>query len=262
MTREQIIKWLYRITEDIGVAWMLLLRLPWPMPVVLASEPEPSRSTWAYPVIGALVGGVAAMIFGLITWLSMPTAIASGVALAAMLLVTGALHEDGLADVMDSLGGATPLARLEIMRDSRIGAFGTLALIISLGLKWQAFIYLGSHYSFIGFILILAAIGALSRAAMPGLLYALPSARAQGLGASVGKPDFNTIMIGFALSALCAFVAFPVTHMLVLLIILALTCSGLTLAAKRLFGGYTGDVLGATQSITEITLLLAAVSLA
>lgn len=261
MTREQIMKGLGRITEDFGAAWMLLLRLPWPMPMVLASVPNPARSVWAYPVIGALVGGFAAMFFGLATWLSLPAAIASGVALAAMLLVTGALHEDGLADVMDSLGGATPQARLDIMSDSRIGAFGTLGLIISLGLKWQALIYLGSHHSFIGLVLVLAAIGALSRTAMPGLLYALPSARAQGLGASVGKPDFKTIMIGFSLSALCALVAFPVTHMLVLLIILALACFCLAMAAKRLFGGYTGDVLGATQSITEIILLLAAVSL-
>lgn len=262
MSRDQIIIYAKRIVDDFAHAWTLMLRVPWPVPQRLTPTPNSSQTVWAYPVIGALVAAFGATVLTGLEALTVPPVIAGGVALAAMLLATGAFHEDGLADVMDALGGRSPETRLIIMRDSRIGAFGTIGLIMALGLKWQAITYLSVTHNIGGFILSMAAIGALSRAAMLGLLSWVPSARAHGLGASIAKPDLPVIAVGYGLALLCALFAFSIVQVLVILVISALACLGIGLGAKHLFGGYTGDVLGATQVLVELILLIAVISLA
>ncbi|MEM8578904.1 MAG: adenosylcobinamide-GDP ribazoletransferase, partial [Pseudomonadota bacterium] len=108
------------------LAALLLSRLPLPR-VPDAAFAEGARAVWAYPVVGLLLGAFAAGIGALA-----PTpVIGAGLALAAMAMMTGALHEDGLADTADGLwGGQSRARRLEIMKDSRIGAYGVLALIL------------------------------------------------------------------------------------------------------------------------------------
>jgi adenosylcobinamide-GDP ribazoletransferase len=90
----------------------------------------------AFPAAGLVVGAIIGAVLVLVTWLGAPAAVAAPIAVAAGLLVTGALHEDGLADTADGFGGgATAERKLEIMRDSRIGTYGVLALIAGLALK-------------------------------------------------------------------------------------------------------------------------------
>src|SRR5437763_523525 len=94
---------------------------------------------WALPLIGLIVGAIAALVLLGAAWIGMTPAVAAGLALAAAVLVTGGLHEDGLADTADGLGGGKDRDhKLAIMRDSRIGSYGVLALMLTLGLRWSA----------------------------------------------------------------------------------------------------------------------------
>ena len=122
-----------RATE-VQLALMLLTRLPAgridPAPTIAAAA-------WAFPLAGAVVGVLQALVLIAAIGLGLPMAMAAGLALAAGVLATGGLHEDGLADCADGFGGGrSPARKLEIMRDSRIGSYGALALILGLGLRW------------------------------------------------------------------------------------------------------------------------------
>src|SRR5690606_40192087 len=112
-------------------------------------------------------------------WLGLPSGPAAALALAAAMLMTGCLHEDGLSDVADGIGGGSTRERkLEIMRDSRIGSYGTAALVISLLLRWSALAALaGPAQVFAAFI----AAHCASRALPGALMHVLPPARADGL---------------------------------------------------------------------------------
>src|SRR5207237_336605 len=98
-----------------------------------------ARATWAFPLAGALVGTVGGLLYWFAHRLGVPPFPAAGLALIGTLALTGALHEDGLADTVDGFGGGKDgEAKLAIMRDSRIGAYGTCALIVSIILRWSA----------------------------------------------------------------------------------------------------------------------------
>src|SRR5262249_46611727 len=118
---------------DVRVALGFLTRLP------VGATGSLAAAAWAFPVAGLVVGGVAALIFALAAWLSLPPAVAAILAIAAAIALTGALHEDGAVDSADGLaGGGDPEHRLAIMRDSRIGSFGVIALVLVLGLRAAA----------------------------------------------------------------------------------------------------------------------------
>jgi adenosylcobinamide-GDP ribazoletransferase len=139
---------LSRVCAECAAALQLLTRLPpqW----LWAGVPAPLvRSVWAWPLIGGLLGALGGLVDALARWLGLPPALAALWTLASLLLLTGALHEDGLVDAADGIfGGGDPARRLAIMRDSRIGAFGALALILSLGLRASALAALPGPGSF------------------------------------------------------------------------------------------------------------------
>ena len=134
------------------------------------------------------MAAIGALALGLADRLGLPPLVCAGLAVGALVIVTGALHEDGLADVADGFGGgATRERKLEIMRDSRIGAYGAAALALSLILRVAALSALLDHgLGAAAAGLILA--GAASRAAALAPLALLPAARADGLGAGAGAP--------------------------------------------------------------------------
>ena len=135
--------WVGRITDDLSVALGFYTRLPFRHDGANSGE-ELARASWAAPLAGAVVGAVGALAYALAHAAGLGPLPAAGLTLVATLIVTGALHEDGLADTLDAFGaGATPQTRLAIMRDSRIGTFGACALILSLGLRWAALASLG-----------------------------------------------------------------------------------------------------------------------
>jgi adenosylcobinamide-GDP ribazoletransferase len=175
-----------------------------------------------------------------------------------MAWLTGAMHEDGLADTADGLlGGRTRAARLSIMKDSRIGTFGALALILTVLMRWQGLTVLLSFDH--GIMLI--GVMALSRLPMALIMAALPHARTDGLAVLTGRPEGATLAAAAALAVvLVALTSGPISPLLLLAALVTATLVG-ALAAARI-GGQTGDVLGAAALLSEAVLLaLAAGSL-
>ncbi len=235
--------------SDIPAALALLSRLP--LPGVPSAH---GGTAWAYPLAGAILGVLAAMVASLALALGLPAPLAALITLACAVVMTGALHEDGLADVADGFwGGWTRDRRLEIMRDSQIGTYGVAALALSLIARWQALTLImgdGAHWS------ALIATATLSRAAMPALMAALPHARSDGLSHAVGRPSALRAVIAAGLAVVIALILLDLRAALgaCLLTFLAVVFCG-ALARARI-GGQTGDTLGATQQVAEVAILI------
>lgn len=241
---------------DLRVALAFLTRLP-----VGPDEPMPpnglAATMRAFPLTGVVVGGFA----GLVQW---ATADALGPVLAALLAVagavwlTGGLHEDGLADTADGFGGRGGRSkRLEVMRDSRIGTYGVLALGLCLAVRVAA---LASLLPGGAGLAALVAAGALSRAVMPLTMRLLPPARADGLGFGAGKPKPGTVLTAVVLALAVALLCLGVKVGLLATVAAFIAMAWLNRAAERQLGGYTGDTLGAVQQAVEAAVLLAVVA--
>jgi adenosylcobinamide-GDP ribazoletransferase len=210
-----------------------------------------SRAAVWFPAVGLLVGGVMGGVRAL-AGLALDPAPATLLGLMAAMLVTGALHEDGLADTADGFGGGSDRERkLAIMRDSTHGTYGVVALVLSIGLRATAIATIRDPV-FVGLALVGA--HAASRAALPAAMFLLRPARADGLGAAAGRPSR---IVAAAAALIGAAIALATLGPLALL----LAGGSVALAgmlARRQIGGYTGDVLGFFQQIGEIVMLLVA----
>lgn len=241
--------------HDIWVAFSLLTRLPVPVDHARAGE-RGAAAAWAYPLVGLVLGAVAGMVAAVLLWLGLPTGMAAAAALAVLATTTGGMHEDGLSDFADGLGGHSVEQRLEIMKDSRIGAFGAIALILSLLARFSAI----GEISGWGLVLGLAAIGGMSRAAMVLVMYLLPNARKGGLSASAGKPAQSTMVLALGIGLGGAVILTGWAGIIVFAIGF-LAIIPVAWLANRTLGGQTGDVLGAAQQFAEIAALGALVAL-
>ncbi|MFH0131285.1 adenosylcobinamide-GDP ribazoletransferase [Variovorax sp. VaC1] len=237
-----------------------------PLAAWVGFSPQMLRASAAHlPGIGWLVGGVAAAVF---VGVGMGLSGTAGALVAAVLstvatvMLTGAFHEDGLADVADGLGGSANRDRaLEIMKDSRIGAFGTVALVLALGLKFALLATLAGH----GLAAVAVAIvGAhvLSRLAPLFLIRWLPYVGDSG--ASKAKPLADAISRGaLAMAvvwsipavALLLYAHDPV-HVAAALVVAALAAGWMARLFMRRLQGFTGDGLGATQQVCELAIYL------
>jgi adenosylcobinamide-GDP ribazoletransferase len=245
--------------EQLALGLVFLTRLPIRLKGALPDDAV-ARAAWSFPIVGALVGFVGAGAAIAADTLALPPAASVLLALAATVLMTGALHEDGLADTADGLGGGrTREQKLEIMKDSRIGSYGVLALIIGVGLRWAALTALiqDTRLHLVGG---LVAAHAGSRALLPLLMRALPPARPSGLAASVGVPSSLSSIAALVLGTAATFWGLGDRHGLVGIVAAAIGMVAVGALARRQLGGYTGDVLGAAQQVGEIILLLVAVA--
>ncbi|MEX0304645.1 MAG: adenosylcobinamide-GDP ribazoletransferase [Leisingera sp.] len=237
--------------KDVALALVLLTRLPLPHLPADAFQRQ-AKAVWAFPLAGLAVGLPAALLAALALAGGLPAMVAAGLALAVQVMLTGAMHEDGLADTADGLwGGFTRERRLEIMKDSRIGAYGVIALILGFGLRWSALaalIQIAGPWP-------LLALAMLSRAVMPAIMAALPNARAAGLSQTVGRPR----ALSCALAGLLAIaLSLPLIGPAAIGAALAMgaAAAGIGVLAKAKIGGQTGDILGASQQVAEIAGLL------
>ena len=230
------------------------------VPVTLKGRIPAHAMAWAsrwFPVVGALVGGVSAIVLCVCVWLGIPNTAAALLAIGAGILFTGALHEDGLADTADGFGGGFDApARLEIMRDSRIGTYGVLALIFSIGLHWWALIALLSM-SLQAAVVSLIVAGAVSRVTPVWLMYALTPARPDGMAVDAGKPELRTIYVASALALTSLLLLSTWLPMVLVILVTLAVFAGIGALSVRRIGGQTGDVLGAGQQLTEILVLVA-----
>ncbi len=231
------------------VARLLPSRDTDPAPKLLADV------AWAFPLVGVIVGVVAAAALMVSSSFGLHPLASALIALAVAAAVTGALHEDGLADLADGFGGgADTAAKLAIMRDSHVGTYGMLALIFSVGIRAAALAGMPGAGT-AAMSLITAA--CVSRALVVGVMSGLPAARDDGLGRGAGKPETGTFLTALAIAAVAAFV-FSGAVAWVLLAIGGAATAAMMWLARRQIGGQTGDVLGATQQVCEMVILLAA----
>ena len=238
--------------SDVAAALGLLSRLPISVDTDRATE-RGASAAWAYPLAGLILALIAGAVAQTALWLGLPSTIAAGLTLATLIITTGAMHEDGLADSADGLwGGWDKDHRLKIMKDSFIGTYGVLVLALSLLFRWSALGVVLDHGMLWPAILVYAM---LSRAMMVPIMTALPHARTEGLSHSVGRPPPQTAYIALAIAAVATLVLVQIWA-LWLIAACALTAFTCAAIAKSKIGGQTGDILGATQQLTEIATLL------
>lgn len=230
-------------------AVQVLTRLPVPGWVGHGAEGLDRVARW-FPLVGLLVGGIGALVL-VAARIGLPPMVAAGLAVAAMVLATGALHEDGLADTADGLGGGWSRDdALRIMKDSRIGAYGAAVLVLVLIVKVATVADAP--------VAALLAGAAASRFAPVCVMAVLPYAR-------LGQAEARAAPVAAGPGGLAVAAAFGLPALLLLgwRAVPALVLAGgltalLALWFRRRLGGYTGDTLGAVQQAAELGVLMAA----
>jgi len=217
-----------------------------------------ARAAWCAPLVGALIGALAGLAFFIAWRLNLSPFVCGTLAVGTGLALTGALHEDGLADMADGFGGEDREQALAIMRDGRIGVFGACALAIALFLRIGALSDLPNPA-----LAAWALIGAhaAARAGLPLFMGLVPPARPDGLSATTGAPSGVSVAVAAALGFLLLARALGLRSALIALVLML--AGGLVIAvmAWRRIGGQTGDVLGAVEQMGECLVLLVAAAM-
>lgn len=248
--------------DDTARSVAFLSRVPVPQRHFIGHDGRLSRAVRAFPLAGVLVVLPAAALAALLSALHAPPALLAFATLAMQVLITGALHEDGLSDSADGIGGGRDReSALLIMKDSRVGSYGAVALILSFGIRAAAIAALATVLTPSALGMALLAVAAASRTAMVWHWSLLPPARRDGVAASVGEPERGATVFALASGILIAALLL-LPHGTVLAIALALAAAVLAVLvfdriALRKIGGHTGDTIGATQQLAEMSVLFA-----
>ncbi|MBN9251998.1 MAG: adenosylcobinamide-GDP ribazoletransferase [Mesorhizobium sp.] len=244
---------LRQIRDDTALCLVFFTRLP--LPVFDFRDRTLAQAIWAAPLTGLVVAAIAALVFAVATGLGLSANSAAALTLATSMLATGCLHEDGLSDVADGFGGGKSREKkLEIMRDSRIGAYGASALALSILIRWTALSDIASPASMIA---ALVAAHMASRGLLGAFMHLLPPARSDGLSASAGTVSINTALVGVVIGA-ASLLLLGAGGAITAAILLAAIVLGLRTFCLRQIGGHTGDTIGALQQLAEIVVLLVA----
>ena len=231
-------------------AFAFLTRIPVPRNVDRSMTRVAAAQAW-FPAVGLIIG---LLLLGIdeAANRALPRASVDVLLVVALVIVTGGLHLDGLSDAADGLfGGHTPAQRLEIMRDVHIGAFGVIAIICVLAMKWAGFQSLPGDVR--AEAIVLAPCVARFAVLLPALL--APPARAEGLGAAMREHPPFAVVIAMAIALAAAMLLLGVGGAYVMAC--AIVCAaGVAFVARRMAGGITGDLYGATIEISEAVTLL------
>ncbi|MEC5289795.1 adenosylcobinamide-GDP ribazoletransferase [Aurantimonas sp. C2-6-R+9] len=214
----------------------------------------------AFPLAGLIAALPAALILFLGPAVGLSALVVASLAVAAMVFVTGALHEDGLGDAADGLGGHHERERaLAIMKDSRVGSYGALALVLSVALRIALLAELVEAGP-AGAALALLGVAAASRGAMAWLWASLPSASVGGTADRMGRPDRRNgraaLLIGDGLFLVAGILAVGFGPTFAGFLLGGLVLLWFRGFIERRLGGQTGDCLGASQQLVEIAALL------
>ncbi|GBD56136.1 adenosylcobinamide-GDP ribazoletransferase [Gluconobacter wancherniae] len=237
-----------QIREDIACGMGLLTRIPTGWLCVDGMTWSLTRSVWCWPVVGALIGAAGGAVFQGLSVLHVPSFLSALWAVAFQVLLTGGLHEDGMADMADGCGGGYDRERkLAIMRDSRIGSYGVLSLTLTVMARVSAIAVFPPSLA----IPLLAATGAISRMVLAAVPLFLSPARPDGLASKLmqfSKPALWVCMLaGLGVAVACTGAALGFEAVL----IAGLVVTSVVWFARRQLGGFTGDVLGATATLVE-----------
>jgi adenosylcobinamide-GDP ribazoletransferase len=242
---------------DTARAVAFLSRIPMPAWVFAGDDGKLSRTVRAFPLAGLLIGILPAAVFLVLLGLRADRLMSALVAMAVLTIITGALHEDGLADAADGVGGGRDREQaLLIMKDSRIGSYGAIALILSFALRATALAAISREAPPLAAALAIPVCTCLGRAALVWHWHRLPPAKPDGVAAAAGRPGEGATH--FALVSACLFAAIIIWPFLGLLpFVCSLLAVGIavlafTLYIRRKLSGHTGDTLGAAEQISEI----------
>jgi adenosylcobinamide-GDP ribazoletransferase len=247
--------WFQDRIEELKASIVFCTRLPL-LGATTINSGTLAKAAWAFPVAGILVGLIAVAVYGIAHRAGIPAWPAATLSVLATLLVTGCLHEDGLADTADGFGGGkTREQKLDIMRDSRIGTYGVCALIVTLLLRVGVLASFFSAAS-VGWALLASHAGA--RASMMAFMFLVPPARRDGLSSDAGQPPIESVgaalALGFLVTAICLGPLRAIVAVVVLVVVVVL----MAWLSRKQIGGQTGDVLGAVEQVSEIVILLVA----
>lgn len=221
--------------------------------------PEFRTAVRALPAAALAIAAPATLALALGLACGLSPLVAALLALSVLAATTGALHEDGLADCADALSASTPERRLDIMKDSRNGTFGTLTLIFSVALRAAALAALVQASTLLACLALLAG-AAVSRVACLAPLALLPPAREAGAGRAAGAPDSNALRVAIVGAILCAALPLIAGASAGITVLAAIVAAGLAFLAasqaRQKLGGQTGDVAGAAQQLAEVGYLL------
>ncbi|WP_051631037.1 adenosylcobinamide-GDP ribazoletransferase [Afifella pfennigii] len=246
-----------RLPADARACLAFYSRLPISPPLVEpGTEPRSlADSAAAWPLAGALIALTPAVLLSFLVASGASPLIAALLALALYTALGGALHEDGFADTADGFGGgASTQERLDIMRDSRIGTYGVLALLFAIAIRVAGLAETSFDAATGAFALLCVA--AIARAGAIVHWSALTHARADGVGRWAGRPD-RSVLTAAMLTAVPAALLLIILFGVAALIGLLLAAGGILLfnrLAQRLIGGHTGDTLGAAVILAEALL--------
>lgn len=247
-------RWFTRIAAEFRLGLVFYTRLP--IGNKSSIEVELARVLWTGPLVGAIIALIGALAYTIAYEVGLPPLADATLATAAMLLVTGCLHEDGLADVADGFGGGSTRERkLEIMRDSRIGTYGVCALTMAVLLRVGLIAGLAEPINVFSALL---GAHAASRAVIPVFMALVPAARTDGLSASAGRPPAIDTATALALGFISLGLGLGLLTSIIALVLIGLGSGVIAWLCLRQIGGQTGDVLGALQQVSEVLILISA----
>lgn len=254
---------LRQIERDVRIACAFLTRLPVPFPREAdgsITQRSLAQACWAFPVVGLIVGAIGALVLAGADALGLPPLASAVLAVLATVMATGGLHEDGLADVADGFGGGHERERkLEIMKDSRVGSYGVLALCFSVLLRSAAVTTLlewdrGEIAS--GAMAVFVAAHVLARGSAPLIMSHLPLARSYGLAVHASKPSLLRSYSAWLLAMALALTLLPFVSWLAVVITVLIAAALLSWISLRQIKGYSGDVLGTQVQLGEAVVYL------
>jgi adenosylcobinamide-GDP ribazoletransferase len=211
-----------------------------------AQQQDTSRSYFYYPVVGAIIGGGGAAVYYLSSWL-FPHSFSVVLTMGFLVCVTGGLHQDGLADILDGMGGWSRDERLRIMKDSRIGSFGTLGIVLAMLAKYAALTSMPAET-----LLLALVVGCtMSRWIFLPMGYFNPPAQA-GLGSAFLKNMTLPAVITGTIFALGLSLAMLGMRAIVVAAAAIIAVVGVSVYFRNRLGGVTGDCFGATAELVEI----------
>ncbi len=252
--------WLRSWLEDERAAWQWLTVVPIGSSRYAGDDAVFPRALRAFPLVGALIGALGALVLSVLHAFGISEHLAAFLSAAVVLFITGGLHEDGLADFADAHGGCDRERRLLIMRDSRIGTYGVLALVMVVLLPGLAVADIMQRQGMAAAMIALCAAHALSRLAAVWVLAALPPARSTGQSRAAGRPDADVLrqamIIAFLVALLPSLLVFGGGFIFKATVAASLAAMGLMAQARRLLGGQTGDVAGAAECVFRTVWLI------
>jgi len=255
---ERLAQFLYSLLRALG----FLTRLPVDKKYY---QQQTKSDAGLYPLAGFFIGCVGAAVLGLAVWVGLSPLVASLLATTCLITITGALHEDGLSDVMDAFFAPKAYdaaARLKIMKDSHSGVFGVVALILTIGMRMALLADIVAQAGLTQAAQILIMAETVSRAGMVALWPSLPNVSAQSIARSIGAPQISdavqAILIGFFVLVVLSFTTANFMLPLLVIALLGVSLMMFRMLCQRKIGGLCGDVLGAVQQIGVIVIFLSA----